>query len=120
MVGGVRRVAFGLLILVANPESAANAFSQLVYHSAVLLTLAGLVGFHILQKGKLLRVRKESGILYSCRGICGSGVGRGGSFLGKQSSRMAHISSRGVGHGSRLVLYGAATLQAKVSPRWCD
>jgi asparagine N-glycosylation enzyme membrane subunit Stt3 len=116
--GGLLWVVFSLLILVANPESAANAFGQLVYLFAVLLTLAGLVGPHTLQKGSYRRIGRAgfwTVVVVSLAQVLGLVVLLSGSLALEWLIFPVGVLAMLVG----LVLYGAATLQAKVLPGWC-
>ena len=120
MLGGIAYVVNVLLGFLV-PETTISAVHLLADSFAVvpvLLTLVGMVGFHTLQKANY------------------GGIGRGGFYtvvvglLAQVLGTITHLS------GSEalnwlvfpvgiilmivgLVLYGVATLQARVLPRWC-
>ena len=114
MLGGVVSIVGWLLSLL-------NSLSPLLFSLSTLveaLVLTGLVGFHALQKGSYGRIGRAGfyiaavaivvyilGLVLVSFGSVGLGVLLTiGAFLGEL-----------VG----FVLYGVATLQAKVLPRWC-
>jgi hypothetical protein len=88
--------------------------NSLVFVVAVLLMLAGLAGFHALQKEAYGRAG-----FYT---VAVAGVAQIVAQVGLMSGSTAlefldFLGLLGVMVG--LVLYGAATLQARVLPRWC-
>jgi hypothetical protein len=117
-MGGVAWALATILPLVGPPGDWTGR-SSLLFIIAVLLIVVGLVGFHALQKGSY--------------GYLGQGglwmvvVGSSALVLGlmvylPSGSRVLLWLVYPVGYLAQLVgfvLYGTATLQAKVLPRWC-
>ncbi len=116
MLSGVVWIAQGLLALtVADPDTA--SWLDALFVVAVLLALAGLVGLHTLQKGNYGRVGRAgfyTVIVASVAQILGLVVLLAGS---EALVWLLPLGSLGVLVG--FVLYGVATLQARVLPRWC-
>lgn len=113
LLGGVVFVVDSLLVL-ATPEA---AWTSVVYIVAVLLVLVGLVGLHTLQKRNYGRVGRTSlwtVIVASLAQILGIVVSLSGSSA--LNWLVFPVGSLAVLVG--FVLYGAATLQARVLPRW--
>lgn len=120
MLAGVAFVVMSLLGLVV-PEGPPGSFSDIlgsvVFLVALLLLLAGLVGFHTLQKGNYGRIGRagfytvivgaSAQIVATLVGLTGSTALEFLDFLGL------------IGVLVGFALYGAATLQARVLPRWC-
>jgi hypothetical protein len=120
MLGGIAyvvNVVLGLLVSETT-TSVVHLLADSFAVVPVLLTLVGLVGFHTLQKANY------------------GGIGRGGFYtvvvglLAQVLGTITHLSGSEalewlvfpVGIGLMivgLVLYGVATLQARVLPRWC-
>ncbi|MDQ3636486.1 MAG: hypothetical protein M3426_00610 [Actinomycetota bacterium] len=114
MLGGVAFIVMTLLGL-AIPES---AWTDVVFIVALLLVLVGLSGFHTLQKGSYGRVGRAgfyTVIVASLAQILGLVVLLAGSTA--LEWLIFPVGLLGVVVG--FVLYGAATLQARVLPRWC-
>ena len=106
-----------MLIPEGLPGSFLNTLNSLVFVVAVLLMLAGLAGFHALQKGTYGRIGRAG--FYT---VIVSGIARIIAQVGLISGNPAlgfldFLGLLGVLVG--FVLYGAATLQARVLPRWC-
>ena len=114
MLGGVAWVVDSLLVL-AVPEA---GWTNVVFIVAVLFVLAGLVGLHALQGDDYGRVGRGgfwTVIAASLAQVLGLVV-----FLAGSEALLRLVFP--VGTLAALVgfvLYGAATLQAKVLPRWC-
>jgi hypothetical protein len=121
MMGGIAyviNVSLGLLVSETT-TSAVHLFADSFAVVPVLLTLVGMVGFHTLQKPNY------------------GGIGRGGfytvvvGFLAQLIGTITHLLSGSealewlvfpVGVGLMIVglmIYGVATLQARMLPRWC-
>ncbi len=118
MAAGVVWIVIGLLGLVAeNPG--VSPLVNVLFMVAVLLLLVGLVGFHAIQKrnyGNIGRV----GFYMIIVAIFGQVLGWLAIFAGASAALVwfvlpASILAVLVG----FVLYGVATLQARVLPRWC-
>lgn len=112
-------VAFIVLMLV--PEGAPGSFSyilsSLVFIVALLLLLVGLAGFHSLQKGNYGRIGHAGFYTVIVAGLAQI-IAQVGLMLGIMALEfLDFLGFLGVLVG--LVLYGAATLQARVLPRWC-
>ncbi len=121
--GGLATMATGVLFIVlfAIPEPPPGSFlddlGSVVFAVALILLLAGLVGFHTLQKGNYGRIGRagfytvimgaSAQIVATLVGLTGSTALEFLNFLGL------------IGVLVGFVLYGAATLQARVLPRWC-
>jgi hypothetical protein len=121
--GGVAGMLAGLtfIVLMLIPEGSPGSFlyvlNSLVFIVAVLFVLVGLAGFHALQQGNYGRIGR--GGLYT---VIAAGFVQILAQVGLLSGSMAFrfldfLGLLGVMVG--LVLYGAATLQARVLPRWC-
>jgi hypothetical protein len=121
--GGLAAVLSGVLfiLLFAIPEPPPDSFlddlGSVVFIVALVLLLGGLVGFHALQKANYGRIGRagfytfivgaSAQILAAIARLSGSTALEFLDFLGL------------IGVLVGLVLYGAATLQARVLPRWC-
>ena len=90
---------------------------------AVLLTAAGLLGFHALQKENYGRIGQGglytaiAGALVQALAVVVSLLSGGGYLEGPLAGALFPIGFLVLMVG--LILYGAATLQARVLPRWC-
>jgi hypothetical protein len=117
MAAGVAWIAAGLLgYVVVDPEESAPV--NILFIVAVLLVLVGLVGFHAIQGenyGRIGRAGFYTVIVATFAQVLGLVVFLAGSaalfWLVFPVGALAVL----VG----FVLYGAATLQARVLPRWC-
>ena len=113
MLGGVAFVVDGLLVLA----SAKALWTDSAFTLAFLFLLVGMVEFHALQGGSYGRIGR-AGFYTSVVGIVVRIVALGGLLLGSAALEDIHeIMSIVILVG--FVLYGAATLQAGVLPRWC-
>lgn len=114
MLGGVAWLVDNLLFL-AFPQA---AWTNAVVIVATLLVLAGLVGFHALQEknyGRIGRAGFWTVIIASLARILSLKV-----FLsGSNALIWLAYPVAALGMLVGFVLYGAATLQARVLPRWC-
>jgi hypothetical protein len=113
MLGGVVFVVDGLLGLINKDAQYLDA----IFVVALLLVIMGLVGFHTLQEGNYGRIGRAgfyTVVIATLAQILGLVVLLSGSAV---LERLIPIGSLAVLVG--FVLYGAATLQAKVLPRWC-
>ncbi len=114
MLGGVVWLVDNLLFL-AFPQA---AWTNAVVIVATLLVLAGLVGFHALRKkryGRIGRAGLWTIVIASMARILSLIV-----FLAGSNALiwLAYpVAPSGILVG--FVLYGTATLQARVLPRWC-
>jgi hypothetical protein len=117
---GVAAILAGVVFILGWLLSLANSLSPLLLSLLILaeiLALVGLVGFHILQKGSYGRIGRVGfyvavvGFLVEILAI---------ALLSPGSVASGRLLAIGyLGQVVGLVLYGAATLQAKVLPRWC-
>lgn len=117
MAAGLAWAAAGLLgYVVANPEE--SPLVNLLFIIAVLLVLVGLVGFHTLQGenyGRIGRAGLYTVIVATFAQVLGVVV-----FLAGSAALVWLVFPVGVlAVLVGFVLYGAATLQARVLPRWC-
>ncbi|MBA3474687.1 MAG: hypothetical protein H0T57_15950 [Rubrobacter sp.] len=121
--GGLAAMLSGVafIVLMVIPEPPPGSFfyvlGSLVFIAALLLLLVGLAGFHALQKGNYGRIGR-AGFYTVIVGASAQLVAQVGLALG--STALEFLDFVGllvvmVG----FVLYGAATLQARVLPRWC-
>ena len=114
MIGGVVWILEGLLVL-AIPESAVTEVLLII---AALCTVGGFVGFHALQKDKYGRIGR-SGFWTVVVATLALVVGLLDELLGSTiiTGLLFALGTLAVFVG--FVLYGAASLQARVLPRWC-
>jgi hypothetical protein len=113
MLGGVVFVVDGLLGLINKDAQYLDA----IFVVSLLLVIMGLVGLHTLQEGNYGRIGRAgfyTVVIATLAQILGLVVLLSGSAV---LERLIPIGSLAVLVG--FVLYSAATLQAKVLPRWC-
>src|SRR5919202_1377686 len=116
IAGGVVWIVDSGLPLLAIPESAVNDVSFII---AALCTIGGVVGFHAVQKedyGRIGRGGFWTVVVATLAIVAGLIV----SLLG--STVLERLELFPVGTFALFMgfaLYGAATLQARVLPRWC-
>src|SRR5919107_3576679 len=116
MLAGATFIAL-MLIPEGPPGSFLYTLNSLVFVVAVLLMLAGLAGFHALQKGTYGRVGRAGFYTVTVAGVAQI-VAQVGFMSGSTALEfLDFLGLLGVMVG--LVLYGAATLQARVLSRWC-
>jgi hypothetical protein len=119
MVAGVAYV-LETIVFAASPGGALQGLASLV---AVLLTAVGLFGFHALQWKHYGRVGRGgfytaiAGTLVQALAVVISLLSGGGYLEGALAGTLFPIGFLLLMVG--LILYGAATLQARVLPRWC-
>lgn len=118
IVAGVTWIAVGLLGLVAENPGVSPLVNALIV-VAVLLVLVGLVGFHTLQKRRYGGIGRV-GFYTVIVAIFAQVLGLLAAFSGASADLVWFLLPVGalavlVG----FVLFGVATLQAKVLPRWC-
>src|SRR5918995_511784 len=111
----------GFFVLIVIPEGSPGSFlyilNSLVFIVAVLLILVGLAGFHALQKRNYGRIGR-AGFYTIIVAASVQIVAQVGLMLG--STAVGFLDFLGLlGLMVGFVLYGAATLQARVLPRWC-
>lgn len=117
VLGGVARIALTLALLAIGPRAGLGSFVPVMYILAVLFLIGGVVGLHALQKnayGRIGRAGFYTVIVSSVAQILGLVVLLAGS---EALVWLLSIGPLGVLVG--FALYGAATLQARVLPRWC-
>jgi hypothetical protein len=116
MLGGVMWVVLGLSALVGYLQANAGREDVVLFVVALLLTAAGLVALHTLQNdsyGLLGRAGFYIALAAVAARILGAVVFLAGS------SALEWISLPGtLGMLVGFVLYGVATVQARVLPRW--
>lgn len=118
-LGGFAAMLAGLVFLVDEILNLANPipYLDLAFILAMLLVLAGMVGFHTLQKGSY-GLLGEVGFYAILVGILAQVVGLALLLAGSTALLwLVSVATLGVLVG--FVLYGAATLQARVLPYWC-
>jgi hypothetical protein len=121
--GGLAAILAGatFIVLMLIPEGPSGSFlyvlNSLVYIIAVLFILVGLAGFHALQMGNYGRIGR-AGFYTVIVAATAQIIAQVDSMLGSTAFRfLDFLGLLGVMVG--FVLYGAATLQARVLPRWC-
>ena len=120
MLAGVTFVVLflvGLVIPEPLPGSFSDVLTSIMFIIALLLLLVGLAGFHALQKesyGRIGRAGFYTVIVATLVQILAQVV------LVMGSTALEFLDFLGLlGVMVGFVLYGAATLQARVLPRWC-
>ncbi|HEX2098066.1 MAG TPA: hypothetical protein VHF46_03310 [Rubrobacteraceae bacterium] len=119
LAGMLAGAAFIVLMLIPEgpPGSFLYILNSLVFIVAVLLILVGLAGFHALQKRNYGRIGR-AGFYTVIAAASVQIVAQVGLMLG--STAVEFLDFLGLlGLMVGFVLYGAATLQARVLPRWC-
>ena len=118
IMGGVAWTLENILLLV-GPQDDWIRRTRLLFIIAVLLIVVGLVGFHTLQK-RSYRHLGRGGLWMVIVGSCAQVLGL--MIYLPSGNRALLWLVYPVGYLAQLVgfvLYGTATLQAKVLPRWC-
>ena len=113
MLGGIVLMVDGLLGLVNKDAQ----YLDVIFIVALVLVLVGLAGLHALQRdsyGRIGRVGFYTVVIATLAQILGLAVLLAGSAA---LEWLIPIGSLAVLVG--FVLYGVATLQARVLPRWC-
>jgi hypothetical protein len=120
MLSGVAFIVLFLVGLVDTeplPGSFSDILGSILFVVALLLLLVGLVGFHTLQKGNYGRIGRAG--LYTVI-VSSSAQILAQVVLLSGSTALEFLDFLGLlGVMIGFVLYGAATLQARVLPRWC-
>lgn len=117
MVGGAVWIVYALLGLAGANQEISGPLDLFII-VAWLLQVVGLVGFHTLQKGNYGHIGRAGFYTF----IVGAPVQSLGLLLvlaGSETLGEPLTVVGGLGILVGLVLYGAATLQARVLPRWC-
>jgi len=117
MVGGVVWIIYTLLGLAGGDLEESNPLDILII-TAWLLQVVGLVGFHTLQKRNYGRIGR-GGFYTFIVGAPTQALGLLLLLAGSETLGEPLIGLGGLGILVGLILYGAATLQARVLPRWC-
>ncbi len=122
MAAGVMWVISGILAViyqgVHTPGTFADYLVEGTFAVGLLLTAAGMVGLHALQKGHYGRIGRAgfyTVVVTSLGQFLGTVVLLAGSAALAWLVFPVGVLAVLVG----FVLYGAATLQARVLPRWC-
>jgi hypothetical protein len=116
MLGGVMWVVLGLGAVVGVLQAIPGREDVVLFVVALLLTAAGLVGLHTLQKGSY-GLLGRAGFYIALAAVAARILGAVVFLAG--SSALEWISLPGtLGMLVGFVLYGFATLQARVLPRW--
>jgi hypothetical protein len=114
MLAGLAVIADILLVLTA-PEA---EWTNVAYVVAALLLVVGMVGLHALQKGNYGRIGRGgfwTGVVASLAQVLALMV----FLLGSEALIWLVFPVGFLAVPVGLILYGAATLQAGVLPRWC-
>jgi hypothetical protein len=117
MVGGVVWIVYALFGLAGANQEVSGPLDIFII-IAWLLQVAGLVGFHTLQKENYGRIGR-AGFYTFVVGAPAQSLGLLLVLAGSSTLGEVLINIGGFGILVGLVLYGAATLQARVLPRWC-
>jgi hypothetical protein len=121
--GGIAAMLCGVafIVLMLIPEGPIESFSgrlgTFVFIVALVLLLAALVGFHTLQKDSYGRIGR-AGFYTVLVGASAQLLAALGRLFGSTALEFLDIIGL-LGVFVGLVLYGAASLQARVLPRWC-
>ena len=117
MLGGVLWVVWSLLFRVTF-EAAGGPLAHALLLLAALLTLAGLVGLHALQGGNYGPIGR-AGFYIAAVALLAQALAALVLLMGSEALLwlVAPVGSLVLMVG--LVLYGAATLQARLLARWC-
>jgi hypothetical protein len=121
IIGGVLWVVWSNLFRVSF-YAGNGPFSEGLLLLAALLTLAGLVGLHALQGANYGRIGR-AGFYTAAVGLLAQALAALGLLIGSEALEVSlewlvsPVGSLTVLVG--LVLYGGATLQARVLARWC-
>ena len=113
LLAGVAFIVDILLVLTVDAD-----WTNVVYIIAALLMLAGLVGLHTLQKDNYGRIG-QGGFWMVVIAILGQVAGIIVYLLGSEVLNWLVFPVGFLAVPVGLMLYGIATLQAKVLPRWC-
>jgi hypothetical protein len=107
----------GLVIPEPLPGSFSDILTSIVFIVALLLLLVGLMGFHALQKGSYGRIGR-AGLYTVIVAILVQILAQVALISGNTALEfLDFLGLLGVMVG--FVFYGAATLHARVLPRWC-
>ena len=117
MLGGVIWVVWSLLVRVSL-QAAGGSFSDGLLLLADLLTLAGLVGLHVLQGGNYGSIGR-AGFYTSVVALLAQALAALVMLMGSEVLYWLAFPVASLALLVGLVLYGAATLQARVLARWC-
>ena len=117
MLSGVVWIIYAVLGLAGGDLEESNPLDILII-IAWLLQVVGLVGFHTLQKRTYGRIG-HGGFYTFIVGAPTQALGLLLVLAGSETLGEPLIGVGGLGILIGLVLYGAATLQARVLPRWC-
>jgi hypothetical protein len=115
ITGGVVWVVDSGLLLLAIPES---AVTDVLFSIATLCTVGGFVGFHVLQKDNYGRIGR-GGFWTVVVAALALVVGLIVLLLASMALEELFFPVATLAVFTGFVLYGAATLQARVLPRWC-
>ena len=118
MVGGVVWVLFGIIGAAGGPVVAAQPFPLLLSIIAELLGALGLVGFHALQQGSYGDLGKW-GFYTTIAGIAAQVLGTLVALFGSAALTWLVFPVGFLLIFVGLVLYGGATLEARLLPLWC-
>ena len=113
LLAGVAFIVDILLVLTVDAD-----WTNVVYIIAALLMLAGLVGLHTLQKDNYGRIG-QGGFWMVVIAILGQVAGIIVYLLGSEVLNWLVFPVGFLAVPVGLMLYGIATLQAKVLPSWC-
>ena len=110
-------MAYALIGLAGANQEVSSPLDILII-IAWLLQVVGLVGFHTLQKENYGRIGR-AGFYTFIVGAPAQSLGLLLVLAGSETLGEVLVAVGGIGILVGLVLYGAATLQARILPRWC-
>lgn len=117
MLGGVIWVVLGLAPMVGYLQAIPGREDVVLFVVGMLLTAAGLVGLHTLQKDSYGRLGR-TGFYVALAAIAAHILGAVLYLAGNPSFQWLSSSVGRFGILIGFVLYGIATLRARVLPRW--
>lgn len=117
MLGGVIWLVLGLSGLVGYLQAIPGREDVVLFVVGMLLTAAGLVGLHTLQKGSYGRLGR-AGFYVALVAIAAHVLAAVLYLAGNPAFQWLSSSVGRFGMLIGFVLYGIATLQARVLPRW--
>ncbi len=122
MLAGVMWIASGILAVIYQgvhaPGSLADYLVEGTFAAGLLLTATGIVGLHSLQKDNYGRIG-QAGFYTVVVASLGQVLGTIFLLAGSTALEFLVFPVGVLGVLVGFVLYGAATLQARVLPRWC-
>jgi hypothetical protein len=117
MLGGVMWLLLGFLATIGFLQEIPGREDVVLFIVALLFTEAGLVGLHTLQKGSF-GLLGQVGFYIALVAIAARILGAGLFLAGSSAFKGFSLPVATLGMLVGFVLYGVATLRARVLPRW--